>query len=218
MKRISAMEYSAYLFDFDYTLADSEPGIVACYRHVLALHGHKGISDHAICRTIGHTVVDSFRMLTGETDAGTLEQYRREFTLKADEIMVDSTVLYPSAVTALRALKARGRGIAVVSTKLRTRITGSLERYAITDLVDIVIGGEDVAAAKPNPEGVYTALERLGTDRKSALYIGDSLVDAETAKNAAVDFAAVLTGATRAEEFEGYPCVRVMKDLSGLIT
>ena len=54
------MTYSVYLFDFDYTLADSERGIVGCYRHVLELHGHTGVTDYAIRRTIGHPVTDSF--------------------------------------------------------------------------------------------------------------------------------------------------------------
>ena len=35
--------YKAYLFDFDYTLADSSRGIVMCFRNVLAMHGHDGI-------------------------------------------------------------------------------------------------------------------------------------------------------------------------------
>lgn len=47
--------YKAYLFDFDYTLADSSRGIVMCFRNVLAMHGHDGISDEAIKRTIGKT-------------------------------------------------------------------------------------------------------------------------------------------------------------------
>ena len=48
--------YGVYLFDFDYTLADSSRGIVMCFRHVLERHGYKGIDDHAIKRTIGKTL------------------------------------------------------------------------------------------------------------------------------------------------------------------
>lgn len=42
------MKYTTYLFDFDYTLADSSRGIVICFRNVLERHGHTGISDEAI--------------------------------------------------------------------------------------------------------------------------------------------------------------------------
>ena len=42
------MKYTTYLFDFDYTLADSSRGIVICFRNVLERHGHTGISDEAL--------------------------------------------------------------------------------------------------------------------------------------------------------------------------
>lgn len=45
------MKYTTFLFDFDYTLADSSRGIVICFRNVLERHGHTGISDEAIKRT-----------------------------------------------------------------------------------------------------------------------------------------------------------------------
>lgn len=49
------MKYTTYLFDFDYTLADSSRGIVICFRNVLERHGHTGISDEAIKRTMENT-------------------------------------------------------------------------------------------------------------------------------------------------------------------
>lgn len=52
--------YTTYLFDFDYTLADSSKGIVLCFRHVLNLHGYTGITDEEIKRTIGKTLEESF--------------------------------------------------------------------------------------------------------------------------------------------------------------
>lgn len=56
--------YTTYLFDFDYTLADSSKGIVLCFRHVLNLHGYTGITDEEIKRTIGKTLEESFSILT----------------------------------------------------------------------------------------------------------------------------------------------------------
>lgn len=48
--------YKVYLFDFDYTLADSSRGIVMCFRNVLERHQHTGITDDEIKRTIGKTL------------------------------------------------------------------------------------------------------------------------------------------------------------------
>jgi phosphoglycolate phosphatase len=80
-----------------------------------------------------------------------------------------------------------------------------------------VVGGEDVKAAKPSPEGVKFALEHLRSTPKETLYIGDSIVDAETARNARVDFAGVLNGMTTADELRAYPHRIIVKNLSDLL-
>ena len=59
------------------------------------------------------------------------------------------------------------------------RILSFLEEYLPKDFLDIIVGGEDVKAAKPSPKGVLFALEHLGSTPKEILYIGDSTVDAE---------------------------------------
>jgi phosphoglycolate phosphatase len=210
------LAYSIYLFDFDYTLADSERAIVACYRHVLEKHGYTGASDYDICKTIGYPVKNSMTMLTGETDIAKLEQYHLEFRQKADEVMVNNTDLYPSTVPTLEKLRSKGCRIGIISTKYRFRIEDILKRFNITNLVDIIIGGEDIALPKPDPQGIFLALERLGGQKSDVLYIGDSLVDANAANNAAVDFAAVTTGTTQAREFEALPHIKIMNDLSEL--
>ena len=92
------LRYGIYLFDFDYTLADSEQAILACYRFVLKKHRYGGITDDAIRRTIGLTLVDSFRLLTGKEDEETLELCRREYVKRADEVMVQRTVLYETVL------------------------------------------------------------------------------------------------------------------------
>ena len=71
----------------------------------------------------------------------------------------------------------------------------------------MVVGGEDVSAHKPDPEGLLLAAARLGRDPSEILYVGDSVTDAETARRAAVCFAAVLSGVTPAAAFAEYgPC------------
>ena len=97
------------------------------------------------------------------------------------------------------------------------RILSFLEEYLPKDFLDIIVGGEDVKAAKPSPKGVLFALEHLGSSPKETLYIGDSTVDAETARNAGVDFAGVLNGMTTAEELQAYPHWMIMKNLGELV-
>lgn len=208
--------YNTYLFDFDYTLADSSRGIVRCFRHVLDLHHYTGITDEAIKRTIGKTLEDSFSILTGVTNTDTLAAYKKEYVKAADQHMTVNTFLYPETIEVLTSLKERGAQIGIISTKFRYRIMELLAQKLPAGFLDIVVGGEDVEAAKPSPEGVLFAIEHLHTSKENTLYIGDSTVDAETALAAGVDFMGVLHGATTHSELAVYPHVAIAADLRPL--
>lgn len=93
MPKIPQMKYTVYLFDFDYTLADSSRGIVTCFRSVLERHGYTGVTDDTIKRTIGKTLEESFSILTGITDASQLEAFRQEYAKEADVYMNANTIL-----------------------------------------------------------------------------------------------------------------------------
>ena len=210
--------YQTYLFDFDYTLADSSKGIVMCYRNVLERHGHTGISDEQIKRTIGKTLVDSFAILSGITETDTLEIYRKEYVKEADKYMTANTRLFPETAEVLTQLKAQGAKIGIISTKYRYRIMELLGHALPQGTIDLIVGGEDVQTPKPSPEGVFIALEKLHTEKASTLYIGDSIVDAETAQAAGTDFAGVLHGTTTREELAAYPHTDIMNDLTALLS
>lgn len=208
--------YNVYLFDFDYTLADSSRGIVMCYRNVLERHHHTGITDETIKRTIGKTLQESFSIMTGITDADTLEMYRKEYVKEADTHMTANTFLFPETIEVLTRLKTNGAKLGIISTKYRYRIMELLGKKLPENFLDIIVGGEDVQHPKPAPEGVLFAIRHLGCRKEDVLYVGDSTVDAETAQAAQVDFAGVLHGATTYDELAAYPHVAIMKTLAEL--
>ena len=208
------MKYTTYLFDFDYTLADSSRGIVICFRNVLERHGHTGISDEAIKRTIGKTLEDSFSILSGITTPETLAEYKKEYVKEADTYMTVNTFFFPETVTVLKTLKSQGAQIGIISTKFRFRIREMVDQHFPKDFFDIIIGGEDVKQAKPDPQGIKKALRRLHRRKSETLYIGDSTVDAETAQAAKVDFVSVLNGMTTREELMVYPHRQILDNLS----
>lgn len=209
--------YKAYLFDFDYTLADSSRGIVMCFKDVLDRHGYTGIDDDTIKRTIGLTLEEAFTEMTGETDPATLAGWRKEYVSVADRLMNAATVLFDEVPDLLDALKERGVKTGIISTKYRYRIEDFLLRHFDRVPVDIIVGGEDVKSAKPSPEGIEDAMARLGVERDEVLYCGDSTVDAATAVNAGVDFAGVLHGVTPRGKLEQFPHVAVVDDLRALL-
>lgn len=208
--------YNVYLFDFDYTLADSSRGIVMCYRNVLERHHHTGITDETIKRTIGKTLQESFSIMTGITDADTLEMYRKEYVKEADTHMTANTFLFPETIEVLTRLKTNGAKLGIISTKYRYRIMELLGKKLPENFLNIIVGGEDVQHPKPAPEGVLFAIGHLGCRKEDVLYVGDSTVDAETAQAAQVDFAGVLHGATTYDELAAYPHVAIMKTLAEL--
>lgn len=149
--------YKAYIFDFDYALVDSSPGIITCFRHVLTLHNHHNITDHDIRRTIGHTLEHSFTILTGITNPQTLATYKQQYTTHADTCMTKLTQFFPETVNVLQQLHNRGTLLGIVSTKYRYRIQEMLRTNNQPHLADFIIGGEDVTHPKPNPEGLLLA-------------------------------------------------------------
>jgi len=211
------MSYQVYLFDFYYTLADSSRGITLCFRHVLERNGYAGVTDEAIRRTIGKTLEESFSILTGVTDPDRLAAFKAEYRREADVYMTPNTRLFPETLRVLRTLKERGAKIGIISTKYRFRIHDTMDQHLPADFLDIVVGGEDVSRAKPDPEGLLYAIRQLGVKKKRVLYIGDSTVDAETAQAAGVDFAGVTHGVTTADELAAYPHRRIMDSLTELL-
>ena len=211
------MRYTTYLFDFDYTLADSSRGITLCFRHVLERNGYAGVTDEAIRRTIGKTLEESFSILTGVTDPDRLAAFKAEYRREADVYMTPNTRLFPETLRVLRTLKERGAKIGIISTKYRFRIHDTMDQHLPADFLDIVVGGEDVSRAKPDPEGLLYAIRQLGVKKKRVLYIGDSTVDAETAQAAGVDFAGVTHGVTTVAELAAYPHRRIMDSLTELL-
>ena len=209
--------YNTYIFDFDYTLADSSRGIVYCFNQVLEKHGFNDISDEMIKRTIGMTLQNSFKVLTGENDSDKISNYVKEYVKTADGCMTDNTVLFPETAEVLETLKENGVKLGIVSTKYRYRIKEVLGREFEGELIDVIVGGEDVTTHKPSPEGLLLAIEKLNSKPDNCLYIGDSTIDAETAHVAGVDFYGVLNGATTKEELSRYPNIMVARDLNNLL-
>ncbi len=210
------MNYRAVLFDFDFTLADSSLGIQDCVNHALAQMELPPVSAGAVAETIGLSLEETFCRLTGPATRERCAEFSRHFIARADYIMVDSIVLYDTVRTVVPDLKRRGLGIGVVSTKYRRRIEAVLERENLRGYFDVIVGGEDVRNPKPDPEGALKAVRVLGAAANEVLYVGDSIVDAETARRAQLPFVAVLTGVTAKHAFDGYGPVAVIDSLGGI--
>ena len=212
------MKYKAVIFDFDLTLADSTEPIVACYKFTLEKFGYRIPSDEEIVSTIGKTLLDSFDILTGIPNNPQREEMRGEYVRKADSCMAKGTKFYPDAVALLQILQNAGVKTAIVSSKMKYRIEETFLVHTGSVPVDLIVGVHDMPNPKPSPDGILIAAEALNAPTGDILYVGDSYIDAETALNAGVDFAAVTTGPTTAEEFKKYPNICISESLLGIFT
>lgn len=197
------------IFDFDYTLGDSTEGIVLSANYALEQMGYPAAEVDSIRGTVGLSLKDTYAALTERNDAGEAERFTALFREKADDVMVDSAKLYDGVKDVLQKLRTLGLKIGIVTTKFRYRIDGILKKFDANALIDMIVGAEDVKVEKPNPEGLLFAISHLQTECSEVLYVGDSIVDAKTAKNAGVSFAGVLTGTTTREDFGQYSNVYI---------
>ncbi|MBT3268029.1 HAD-IA family hydrolase [Candidatus Poribacteria bacterium] len=188
----------AVLFDFDYTLADSSPGVIESVNWAMRSMGLPRRADDAIRRTIGLSLARTFTTLTGDAAEGA-GRFAELFIERADEVMAERTSLLPGAREAVLALANRGYRLGVVSTKFRRRIETVLARDGLRAPFEVIVGGEDVPAHKPDPACLLAALAHLRIGARDALYVGDSEVDGEAAHRAGVALVGVLTGTTTRE-------------------
>ncbi len=206
----------AVIFDFDFTLGDSAEGIVKSAFYALEKMNEKNPDREKVVKSIGLSLEETYTFLTGKNGEEEKKLFKKLFIEKADEVMVNSTELYEFTVPVLRSLKEKNIKTAIVTTKLNSRIKSILKKFNISELIDEIIGVEDVKNTKPNPEGLIKCVYKLGIYETEAVYVGDSFVDAEASQNAGIDFAAVLTGSSEKEEFEKYSNIGIFKDVSEL--
>lgn len=210
----------AIIFDFDFTLGDSTNGIILSVNYALEKIGVSIKEENEIKKTIGLSLKNTFSTLTRKNNEEEAELFAKYFKEKADLVMVENTELYSDVKEILQNLKRKGYKIGIVTTKYHYRIEQILHKFNALDLVDLIVGAEDVKIEKPNPEGLLWMVDNLQLERDNILYVGDSLVDAKTAENAQVKFAGVLTGTTVRDEFKLYKNVFIgehVKDVYNFI-
>jgi haloacid dehalogenase superfamily, subfamily IA, variant 1 with third motif having Dx(3-4)D or Dx(3-4)E len=210
------MKYSTIIFDFDYTLADATKGIVSSFNYAFSKLDIPDCDRESIKKTVGLPLDKAFIQLTSKKNEVLVNRFLSLFREKANEVMSKDTVLYADTLDTLRRLKHSGLNTGIVTTKSHFRIVETLNMHDTLDLIDIIVGIEDVEVPKPSPEGLLLAIDSLNEQLSNVLYIGDSLIDAKTALAANVDFAAVTTGTTTGTEFSQYPYVKIVKNLSEL--
>ena len=201
--------YNVYIFDLDGTLLDTLQDLANSVNYALRRHGMPEHSLDAVRSFVGNGV--RLLMERAVPEGAQNPQFEDTFATFRQHYMqhsLDSTRPYDGIPELIGELKARGCRMAVVSNKMMAA-TQELVRHFFPD-IPVAIGEHEAAGIrkKPAPDTVYEALRQLGytvigssaADTLTvpadinAVYVGDSDVDLQTARNAGLPCISVLWG------------------------
>lgn len=209
------MPYQAVIFDLDGTLLNTLADLTASTNAALAAFSMPTHSSDAVRRMVGNGIGNLIRRAVPPgTDPGLTERVLEAFRTHYAAHALDATTLYPQAEVVLRGLQCAGIPCAVVSNKADFGVQ-ALHNQFFRGLVRRSYGERPGFARKPDPALVRLALSELGADPRDAVYVGDSDVDAATARNAGMAGILVDWGFREREVLEplGLPVVSTGEEL-----
>lgn len=190
------MSYQTYIFDLDGTLLDTLGDLAASVNYAMRTHGMPEHSVDEVRLFVGNGVLRLMeRAVPGGAAHPAFEAAFATFRRHYMEHSLDTTRPYEGIPELLQELKRRGRHTAVVSNKFDAA-TKELCRHFFPDTIDVAVGEHEAEGIrkKPAPDTVLQALSQLGVGQEGAVYVGDSDVDIQTARNSGLPCISVLWG------------------------
>lgn len=178
------------VFDLDGTLADSLGDISRALGRVLRRHGRKSVSEEVTRDLIGKgpkTLIERAWMFTGgPLNEGEARNITQEYLEEYRKNPKGGTRSFPGVDEGLRRLVQQGWKLGLCTNK-----DGRAARALVVELgwgrwIRVVVSGEE-GFRKPDPRALRLALNKLCAPRGRHLFIGDSEVDLQTARNAGVE-------------------------------
>lgn len=195
-RRTTMKDYQTYIFDLDGTLLNTLADLAASTNAALLHYGMPERSTDEVRRFVGNGVRKLMERAIPDGAGNPL--FEEVFSFFRQHYLVhslDTTCPYEGIQDLLSELRKRGKRVAIVSNKLHAA-TVALAQHFFSDTVDVAIGENEAAGIrkKPAPDTVVEALRRLGVHREDAVYVGDSDVDIQTARNSGMPCISVLWG------------------------
>ena len=186
--------YNTYIFDLDGTLLSTLGDLAASCNSALRTNGMPERTVDEVRRFVGNGVKKLMeRAIPGGLDNDKFDKTYADFRQHYMQHNLDTTKPYDGVMEMLEELRKRGKKVAVVSNKFYAA-TQELCRYFFGDLVPVAIGEREDIRKKPAPDTVLEAMRQLGVTAERAVYIGDSDVDIDTARNSGMPCISVLWG------------------------
>ena len=180
------MKYEAVIFDLDGTLTDTLGDLKNSVNFAMRQFGFPERTLDEVRSFVGNGVRRLICLSVPEnTDEETAERCLSVFKEHYKNNSLVETKPYDGIISMLETLKNQGIKTAVVTNKMH-EAAEEIVRIFFGNLIDITLGQVDGVAQKPQPDGIYRVLKKLGVSKEKAVYVGDSEVDCITAKNAGI--------------------------------
>ena len=212
------MRFDSVLFDLDGTLLYTLPDMRAALNRALALNGFPERTLPEVRSFVGNGVRKLIERAVPEGDGNprfeaVWQEYNTYYALHG----CDTTAPYPGVPELLDALRTRGVRTAVVTNKTHSDAEPMIRRF-FGDRIGLTGGKTPEYATKPAPDSLLAALAALGTVPARALYVGDSGVDAQTARNAQVACVLAAWGYWDRDRLEACPALGLISAPAELLT
>ncbi|MBQ5702643.1 MAG: HAD-IA family hydrolase [Peptococcaceae bacterium] len=180
------MAIKGILFDLDGTVINTNELIFQSFEYALENVLHTTLSRDVLRTTFGKPLAQIMEEMGGNQ----AQELRKAFV---DYSIAHETDIYlfPHVEDALKELKARNIGTAVVTSRLYRSALRDLHQFELEKYFDVFITPEATEKHKPNPEPALKALELLGIKPQEAIMVGDSGLDLLCGKQAGCKTAAV---------------------------
>ena len=212
------MAYTTAIFDMDGTILDTLDDLADSVNYALGLHGMPASPRPEVRQHLGNGMD---YLIAHSVPAGTSheleQQVLAEFKADYAKRCVVKTAPYPGILDLMAELRRRGIARAVVSNKGDFAVQELVERY-FPGVFDIAVGEREGIRRKPAPDTVYAVMDELGADPVDTVYIGDSEVDVETARNAGIACIAVDWGFRDHDVLVGLGAPVIVSDTQALLT
>jgi phosphoglycolate phosphatase len=183
--RTRSMAVDAVLFDMDGTLVDTAPEITEAVNLTLRDLALAPLDLEQVTCMIGRGSPVLIERVLEAAGARVSHAVRRRALVSYEahytQLLGSRTRLYPHVARALGELRRMDMKLGVVTNKSQRMAFALLQRFGLSDVFDLVVGGDTLQARKPSPLPLLHACQALGTAPAQTLYVGDSINDVEAA-------------------------------------
>lgn len=182
------------IFDLDGTLLNTVKDLHIALNYALKTHNfpEKTIAETQMLLGNGIDILVAGAIPNGKNNPKFTETYTT-FKEYYSQHLNDYTAPYSGIIPLLQELKSRNIKMGIVSNKFDEGVKALAQQY-FSNLIDNVQGTSDTVKKKPAPDAVYALIKKLHAENEKNIYVGDSDVDIETAKNAHIPCISVSWG------------------------